>query len=209
MRHAPLVLLALCALAYGDPQPALYDRLLDRDGPVAGMPGFATTRKADAAHCGGFAIVTTRGKKVAKDDEPLAAVFALEFPTGLDFAKHKDEAIKKFQAWMTQMQKVGTEATQHYENAAKSAEPKVKLAAIARIVQIRARLASVLARATIPADVRTGDFAKDKVNAFCDLIEQVATPMSDAAESARATCAERMQGQPAGWWNDACAAPHD
>src|SRR5215204_1354419 len=64
------------------PQKPLLERLRDADGKVAGLDGFAIKRKPDPNYCGGVQIVTTRAKKVAPDDAPLAAVYKLEFPKG-------------------------------------------------------------------------------------------------------------------------------
>src|SRR5688572_23265662 len=84
------------------PKKPLFERLRDSDGNVAGLPGFALQRKPDPKRCGGVLIVTKRTKKVGKDDAPLAAVYKLEFPSGLSFdpdpknAKKKQASLKKF-----------------------------------------------------------------------------------------------------------------
>src|SRR5688572_1961027 len=83
------------------PEPVKPKIDLQYQGPIAGLEGYAVKIAADKKHCGGGAMVTTRGKKVGKDDQPIAAVFALEYPKGLDFSeKKRDASMKKFDAWV-------------------------------------------------------------------------------------------------------------
>ena len=79
--------------------------------------------------------------------------------------------------------------------------------AAARLAQIYWRLASVIARGEIPADVRTGDFAEDKINTFCDALAEQAEPIQALGEQAAGACADKQKGVAAGWWNDVCVAP--
>lgn len=172
------------------------------------MPGFTITRKTSKTHCTGVEIVTKRSKKVAKDDALLADVYAIEFPKGLSFDpkdKAKQEAsMKKFNAWLENMMKVAEKAQKHYEQALeKTKDP----AAVARIAQIAARLASVIGRAEIPTDVRSGDYVDEKVAAYCDAMQQAAEPLLARAEDAVAVCAQNAAGKPAGWWTPYCVAP--
>jgi hypothetical protein len=195
------------------PAKPLYERLRDADGKVAGLAGFSIKRKADAKHCGGIAIVTTRSKKVAKADAPLAAVYKLEFPRGLSFdpdpkhAKKREASMKKFQAFLEELNTVAGDARKHYEQQLTDGDPTAKVAAAARIAQVMLRTASLIGRAEIPADVRTGEFADDKVKAFCDLLVQTAEPLQARGEEAMAICAEKSKDIAAGWWNDVCVTP--
>ena len=187
-----------------------YDQLRD-EGDVPGMPGFVRKRTKNAAHCGGFAVVVTRGKKVVKDDEPLAAVLKLEFPKGLNFdpdpknKKRLEASKKKFDAFVLEMTKVGGDATKHYE-AKLGTDASANVAAAARMAQIAQHMSSLLARAEIPADVRTGEMAAEKIDAFCSKMVEVAEPLHWRAAEATEVCAAKLKDVPAGWWNDVCVA---
>lgn len=195
------------------PPLPLSDRLRDNDGSVPGMPGFVRKRKTNENVCTGIAVAVIRGKKVAKGDEPFAAVLALEFPKGLTFdpapaQKAKTEAsMKKFQAFIEEVQKVVGAASKHYESKLAGATDEVKVAAAGRIAQIYMHVASILARADIPADVRTGDHAVDKVQAYCEKLAEVAEPMRSKSEEAARICAAKVNDVPTGWWTDVCTAP--
>jgi hypothetical protein len=187
------------------PKKSVYETIRDTDGDIAGLAGFSIKRKVDATHCGGIAIVTTRARKIAKDDQPLADVFALEFPTGLSFDdKHKTESMKKFNAFLQKLTTVGAASREHYEKQIQSGDAVAKMAAAARMAQIFTRLASLLARAEIPADVRSGDFAQDKIDAYCDELVRVAEPIQAMAEQAIAACASKKPQINGGWWDPVC-----
>ena len=190
------------------PKKSVYETLRDKDGDIEGFAGFSIKRKPDTTHCGGIAIVTTRAKKVPKDDQPLADVFSLEFPTGLSFDdKHKTESLKKFNAFLQRMTIVGAAAREHYEKQMHDGDVVAKMAGAARMAQIFTRLASLLARAEIPKDVREGDFAQDKIDAFCDRLVEVAEPMQGLAEQAMTECAAKKKIVNGGWWDAVCVAP--
>jgi hypothetical protein len=183
----------------------VYEALRDTDGDIAGLAGFSIQRKVDPNHCGGIAIVTKRAKKIAKEDQPLADVFALEFPTGLSFDdKHKTASMKKFNAFLQQLTKVGAASREYYEKQLQTGDPVAKMTAAARMAQLFTRLASVLARVEIPFDVRTGDFAQDKIDAFCDRLVEVAEPIQGMAEQAMAACASKKAQVNGGWWDPVC-----
>lgn len=185
----------------------MYETIRDTDGDIAGLAGFSIKRKPDATHCGGFAIVTTRPKKVAKDDQPMADVFALEFPTGLSFDdKHKTASVKKFDAFLQKLSTVGAASREYYEKKMHDGDVVAKMAGAARMAQIFTRLASLLARAEIPLDVRTGDFAQDKIDAFCDRLVEVAEPIQALAEQAMTECAAKKAIVNGGWWDPVCTA---
>ena len=187
------------------PKKTVYEALRDTDGDIAGLAGFSIQRKVDPNHCGGIAIVTKRAKKIAREDQPLADVFALEFPTDLSFDdKHKTESTKKFNAFLQQLMKVGGAAREHYEQQVRTGDPVMKVAAAARMAQLFTRLASLLARPEIPFDVRTGDFAQDKIDAFCDTLAKQAESIQAMAEQAIAACFAQKAQVNGGWWDPVC-----
>jgi hypothetical protein len=195
------------------PQKPLLERLRDAEGKVPGLAGFSIKRKSDANYCGGVQIVTTRAKKVAKDDAPLVAVYKLEFPKGLSFdpdpkqLKKKEASKVKFDKFLEELSKVGGDARKHYEQKLTDGDATAKVAAAARLAQVYLRLASVLVRAEVPIDVRTGEFAEDKIRAFCDALAEKAEAIQALGEQAMTFCAEKAKAVDAGWWNEVCVAP--
>jgi hypothetical protein len=186
----------------------VYDKIRDTDGDIAGLAGFSIKRQPDPTHCGGIAIITTRAAKVAKDDQALADVFSLEFPAGLSYDDaHKTASLKKFNAFLQQLTTVGAASRAYYEKKMHEGDVVAKMAGAARMAQIFTRLASVLARAEIPLDVRSGDFAQDKIDAYCDRLVDVAEPIQALAEQAMTECAAKKKLVSAGWWDPVCTAP--
>ncbi len=208
MRLTVAITILACASVRAEPQapakPRVWDRLHEQDGPVPGLPGFSLSHKPDSKTCGGVTIVTTHPAKPPKADAELAALYTLEFPTGLDFEKDKDGSKKKFEGWLGELQKRGSAAMAVYQKQAASGNDAAKAAAVARIVQISLRTASVIARAPIPADVSRGDHAADKISAYCDQLAGVAEPLLASAEHSVAVCTEKLKQGPKGWWNDVC-----
>jgi hypothetical protein len=192
------------------PPRSLVPRLRDADGPVPGLDAFATKLKQDSKHCGGSSLVTTRvpGKAIAKDDQLLAALFEISSPKGLDFSDAKKAASeRRFQIWLADMQRAGGAARDHYIKTLATADARAKIIALARIAQIQYRVASSMVRMEIPADVRSGEFAAEKIDAFCDKLAEVAEPLLTKAEEAATACAAASSGVPAGWWAAICTPP--
>ena len=191
-------------------KPPLSERLRDRDGKVAGLAGFSIKRKADATRCGGFAIVTTRAKQIANEDRVLAAVYKLEFPAGLDFSeKKKQSSMETFNHFLAKLRQVGEDATKHYTERFERGDIQAKVAAAARLAQINFRFASLFVRAPIPKDVRTGEFAAEKIDAFCTALGDQAEPLQARGEEAAQRCAEIAPQAGPGWWNEVCVASNE
>ena len=169
------------------------------------MPGWAIKSQPDATFCGGSKIITVRRKrKLDPEQQPLSNVYALAFPTGLSFAEpaKKAASMKAFEAWMKTLQTTGAAAQKYYE-AMIQADPATRAHAAARLAQVSFRIAEILARAEIPKDVRTGEFASDKITAFCDEMEEVAAPLVMRGEEALGQCAGATGGA-TGWWSSYC-----
>jgi hypothetical protein len=187
--------------------PPLYERLRDAEGPVPGLAGYVLARASDARHCGGAKIVTKHGRgKAAADDQPLVDVYELAFPTGLAFeGPAKQRSMDTLNAWMKHLLDIGQKATTYYTMHLHDSDAHVQLAAAARLAQIRFRIASVLARADIPDEIAIGDYAKDKIEAFCSNFAGIAEPLQDSAEEAAKACAEKAaQLALHGWWDQVC-----
>lgn len=64
----------------------------------------------------------------------------------------------------------------------------------------------MLARGEVPADVRTGEFAQDKIDAFCGQLNEMAAAIIARAEEATQVCAQRVAEAGEGWWTSVCTA---
>lgn len=167
------------------------------------MPGWRVSHKADATVCGGTRVDIARGKrKLDPDQQALAKVYALALPNDLVFDPANPEvkaaSMKRLTAFMDEMQATSKAAIDRYAGEAK--DPAMKPAAAARVAQVYFRIASVLARAPIPKDVRSGELQNDKVAAYCDAMEEIAEPMLKRAEEVLPACAAVT-----GWWTPLCA----
>ncbi|MBA3452382.1 MAG: hypothetical protein H0T42_04715 [Deltaproteobacteria bacterium] len=190
------------------PAPSIYDRLNDNDGAVVGLAGYSTRRVRDPKRCGGLSILVKKGKKVAPSDARIAAVFALEFPVGLEFSETKKAgSLLKFNAWIETFTKTMQDANTHYQSQFSSTDLAVKAAATARLAQTNLRAASVLARAEVPADIRAMDDVDVATAAYCDAIAERAEALLALGLQALDACQKHTLAAPAGWWADLCKAP--
>ncbi|HEY4057100.1 MAG TPA: hypothetical protein VGM39_10855 [Kofleriaceae bacterium] len=180
------------------------DRLRD-EGPVAGMDGWTLKRTADATYCTGMKITTVRGKKkIAAEDKPLVDVYALAFPANLNFdpanQKRAEAEKTRFDDWIKKTLDVTKSATTSYQaKLAPGGDVAEAVRATARIAQINYRFASLLLRAPIPKDVRTGEYKQDKTTAYCDLFAEQAEPLVASAEQAIAVCAQKIDPTSTDW----------
>jgi hypothetical protein len=217
MRPLVAVLLAGCAAdsdapakQAAEPIPTtltIFERLHDRAGPIAGMPGYSIVHRSDATHCGGVAVEVWQRAGIANDDVALASVLELKFPTGLDFSERKkDASLKTFNAWVEHMRSTGAVARGFYSQLIQDQKSTIqdRLEASARIVQVQRHLASTIVRAEIPLDVRSGDYAAEKTEAFCEQLASVAEPIVLTAEGAAKVCAEHAAAAQPGWWSNVC-----
>ena len=125
-------------------------------------------------------------------DADLERYLALEFPTALDFSdKTKATSKARFDAWVQERSARGSEASRAYELVLARKDPETSVLAAARVARLSEDFAAVLRTAPVPRDVRTGDFAKDKTDAFCVQMEAVAEPLVKRATQAYATCATK------------------
>jgi len=187
---------------------AILDRVHDKAGEIPGMPGWNLKRVEDKTVCGGTRIAISKGKrKFDKDQMALAKVYGIAFPANLNFDpanKQKvDDSMKRFDVFIKTMMKTGGDANAHFEaNLTGTSDPVAKAEAIARMAQVTFQMASLLARAPIPKDVRTGEFSADKTGAYCDKMQEVAGPLALRGQEAAAACAKA--GAPAGWYSPLC-----
>jgi len=144
--------------------------------------------------------------KVADADKEFEAYLELKFPSGLNFdpaPEHKAIAAKsrkRFDEWMTQKGKVGGVARKKYDAVLAIKDPANSITAAARIGQIAQNFSDALFTAEIPNNVRTGEFADEKVEAFCDALTEKAEPLEATSLEAYGVCLSKSTEL--GWFSD-------
>ena len=129
---------------------------------------------------------------LAEDD--YEQFLALEFPTRLDFSdrnpKRQKESTKRFLSWFENKLKLAVQSTKAFEDVRqiKGGGAAWAVAAAARIGQISQNFADGLYTAEIPADVRTGPYAEDGVDVYCDTLTEKAAPLEDQSVKAFDFC---------------------
>jgi hypothetical protein len=132
----------------------------------------------------------------------------LRFPTGLDFSGRNAKASReRFDAFIKAAGSRLDAALAAYQQVYRhpGATTALRLRALARRGQLSARFAEILRSAEIPRDVRTGELAADKIDAFCDALVQVIEPHEQNARTAFEECV--AMGGGAGMWAAVCASP--
>ncbi|MBA3540431.1 MAG: hypothetical protein H0T79_12540, partial [Deltaproteobacteria bacterium] len=141
------------------------------------------------------ALAAVARARIYVTDAQLEPYLALGFPKGLNFDPEKrakkEASLKRFNEWVAGKQKLGGAATAGYEAVFSMKEPTAAIAAAARLGQLSQAFGDALHGAEIPADVRTGEFAADKIEAFCDKMTEVAEPLYARAAQSFGVCATK------------------
>jgi hypothetical protein len=144
--------------------------------------------------------------KLTLTDQAFEDYLELKFPQGLNFdpdpkAKAiREKSLKRFNDWVAQKLKVGGEATKGYEGVLAIRDAASSITAAARIGQISQNFSDALFTAEIPKDVRTDEFADEKVEAFCDRMTEVAEPLEAKSLEAYTVCLTKSTEL--GWFSD-------
>ncbi|HMG54629.1 MAG TPA: tetratricopeptide repeat protein, partial [Kofleriaceae bacterium] len=144
--------------------------------------------------------------KLADADREFEAYLDLKFPAGLNFdpaPEHKAIAAKsdkRLKEWVTQKTKVGGSAKAKYNAVFAIKDNADSIAAAARIGQISQDFSDALFTAEIPKDVRTGQFADDKVGAYCDKLTEIADPLEATSLASYGECLSKSTEL--GWFSE-------
>jgi TolA-binding protein len=144
--------------------------------------------------------------RFAEADKDFEAYLDLKFPAGLNFdpdpAKKAiaEKSKKRFDEWLAQRTKIGGSAKSKYEQVLTIRDNATSIATFARMAQISQNLSDALFTAAIPENVRTGEFADEKVEAFCDRMTEVAEPLDKTALDAYGVCLNKSTEL--GWFSD-------
>ncbi|MBA3498763.1 MAG: hypothetical protein H0T65_00200, partial [Deltaproteobacteria bacterium] len=142
--------------------------------------------------------------KFAQADAQLENYLDMKFPQGLNFDPQNkgiaEKSKKRFDEWVKTKIASGGKATGQYEGILGVKDAATSIAAAARIGQIQQNFSDALFTAEIPKDVRTGEFADEKVEAFCDRMTEVAEPLEARSLEAFSVCLGKSTEL--GWFSD-------
>jgi TolA-binding protein len=142
--------------------------------------------------------------RLAEADRAYEAFLAIALPANLDFhgadpaIQHR--SLQRFDAWLTERKRAGEAAIQRYEEARRATDNATSIAAVARLAQIQHNQADTLFSTEIPLPVRTGQFAAEKIEAFCDRMAEHAEPLEQVAIRAYQVCLD--QSKRLGWYSE-------
>jgi tetratricopeptide (TPR) repeat protein len=110
---------------------------------------------------------------------------AMAFPENLDFDPHNkavhDKSMARFDAWFAAKDKAGEAVSKKYVSVLELNDSANSIAARARLAQIAQNFSDELFTAEIPKDLRSGPYAEDKIEAYCDVLTTKAEPLAIAA----------------------------
>ncbi len=131
---------------------------------------------------------------------------SMTFPTGLDFsernAKKKADSTKRFLKWYADKEKLAGEILKDYEvvRSITGGGAAWAVAAAARVGQTSQNFSDGLFTAEIPKDVRSGPYAEDGVDAYCDALTEKAAPLEELSVGAFGFCLNLSTDL--NWFND-------
>ena len=144
--------------------------------------------------------------KLAEADKAFEAYLDIKFPQGLDFDPAPErkaiaaKSLKRFEEWFGQKKKAGGAARAKYEAVLVAKDNANSIAAYARMGQITQDFSDALFTAEIPKNVRTGEFADDKVAAFCDALTEKADPLEQSSLNDYGVCLSKSTEL--GWFSE-------
>ena len=154
------------------------------------VPGEGDEKATSAA----LMIRSFAAAKFELANERYESFLTLAFPTKLDFDKTKPKVVekstKRFLDYIGQKEKLGLAAEEAYKAivAITGGGAHYAIASAARAGQVWQNFSDQLYTAEIPQEVRSGEFAEDKVDAFCDELATQATPLEDRSVKAFDAC---------------------
>ncbi|MFT3698951.1 MAG: tetratricopeptide repeat protein [Kofleriaceae bacterium] len=144
--------------------------------------------------------------KMAEADVEFEKYIDLKFPQNLNFdpaPEHKaikEKSLKRFNDWFDQKTKASVSASQKYAKVLEVKDAANSIAAAARLGQITQDFSDALFTAAIPNDVRTGEFADEKVEAYCDTLTEKAEPLATRSLELFSACLGKSTEL--GWFSD-------
>jgi len=142
--------------------------------------------------------------KLAEADRDFEAYLAEAFPQHLDFDPRSPAIAKKslarFEAWFARKEQLGKAASAQFERVLAIKDAASSIAAAARLGQISQNLSDALFTAEIPKNLRTGAFAEEKVEAYCDKLMELTPPLEERSLAAYGVCLAKSTEL--GWFSE-------
>jgi len=117
---------------------------------------------------------------------------AMQLPGNLTFSERqparRDQARKRFGTWFAGKSELAVSMKKEYETIINLKDGAIAIAAAARLGAISQNFSVQLFRAEIPADQRTGPFAEETSQAYCDELTKMAEPLQEFAEHSYEAC---------------------
>ena len=147
--------------------------------------------------------------KFAVADDEYEKFLNIQFPTNLNFdPNHKaiaEKSKKRFNDWLANKKKESLKAATLYSKILDIKDAANSIAAAARLAQINQEFSDELFTAEIPPQVRTGPYAEDAVDAYCDALTTAADPLTQRSIDLYKTCLGKSTDL--GWfssWSKLC-----
>ena len=127
---------------------------------------------------------------------------ALPLPTGLDFtAARAAQSHKRFDAWLIGKRDVALALKHAYEAIVKLGDGATAIASASRLGQVYESFSGQLFRAEIPVNLRTGPYAEEATQTYCDAVTEAAEPLEVEAKTAYQLCLQTSTRL--GWFSEA------
>jgi TolA-binding protein len=129
-------------------------------------------------------------------EEQFESFLSVKFPDKLDFSERnaakKKDSEKRFLKFMQEKEKQGSKANEMYMavREVKGGGAAWAIAAAARIGQISQNAADALYTAEVPKDLRSGPYAEDAWDAYCDTLTTMAAPLEERSVAGFGSCLE-------------------
>jgi len=135
--------------------------------------------------------------KIGVADQELEQMLAAGFPSGLDFdpahADRRQQSQKKLDDWLAAQSRAGTSLARSYKDVLALKDLASSVAAMLRLAQSVQALERALLVGELPKDVTSGQFAKDKTAAYCEIMRMQAVPLAEQAIESLRTCIDKAR----------------
>lgn len=152
------------------------------------------------------AVREVAAAELALLDQDFEDYLEIGFPAGLDFDPKKralrDRSVKRFTAWLDRKREAASKLRKRYAAIARRPTPWARVAA-ARVGQMSADFRDQLMGSDIPRLARTGPYAAELREVYCDVLGDQAAPLEADAVAAFSRCAEIVGGA-GDRWNALC-----
>ncbi len=142
--------------------------------------------------------------KIGRADREYEELLALQIPVGLDFDVHNAamaaRSKQRFETWFAKKRGLAETLFAEYDAIIKLNDGPTAITSAARRGQVAQSFAGQLFRAEIPATLRTGPYAADAIDSYCDALTAVAEPLETLALQSYQGCL--VTSTKLGWFSE-------